>query len=236
MRPDKLMFVHIPKTAGTTIRSYCGNERSKDVTYEKQIPHNIFDTFDLVLAHRPIRFFEAHPNPGLIFTILREPASRLISHFRHLRRQTKNPLQQQRVRSLDFATFVREVGAQAQSVFITGLDSPSLADIRDAIDRRFWFAAPFEYLWRVAEILSVQMHWPVSPLGHFNASAQSIGGTSCQDPNQKATDDLFIDDDARRLVQELYAKDYYAYAHAMERFVEKWVIGQELEGTPDQTA
>ncbi len=224
----KIMFVHIPKTGGYTLdmffRSCCGYERSVDVTYEAAVPHDVFDEHDVILGHRPITFFEDYPVAHPKFTIFREPAERLVSYQRYLSRRHQHPLHSW-ARSVDFPTFCAEAPqkdrtARSQAYYATGNIKPTLNEIREAIDKRFWMASTLEYIDVAADIVRKYMGWPPAEIGHFNDG----GGSFVDSSKQSVFDDISIDSATLKAVRRDFALDYYAYSYALERFVERWVL------------
>ena len=120
-------FVHIPKTAGTTLNSILAREYSPDETYEVMMRGMSLSVPKPVMLRRPVISFSKirhlksalrHPH-GLrlirghfdlslgkllppdtqFFTLLRDPVERAISHYYHYRRQTTDPIHPLAMRS-----------------------------------------------------------------------------------------------------------------------------------------
>lgn len=91
-----LIFLHIPKTAGTTLRSILDREYGRKRTFlidgdnsPKSIPEHIpvESLQKITLVSGGHLFFGIHrsiPSPSTYFTILREPVSRVVSHYYHV--------------------------------------------------------------------------------------------------------------------------------------------------------
>jgi len=120
-RPDKrlLVFVHIPKTAGTTLNSLLEHRYSPDETYEVMmrgmslimrdgtnaakplISWSKLRRFKSALRHRhELRLVRGHfdlslapllPADAQYITLLRDPVQRAISHYFHYRRRSTDP-------------------------------------------------------------------------------------------------------------------------------------------------
>ena len=129
-RPDHdglVAFVHIPKTAGTTLNAILAREYSPHETYEimmrgmsltrperRMIPRPTISFSKIhrlksALKHRhTVRLIRGHfdlslgkllPPDTQFFTLLRDPVERAISHFYHYRRQTADPIHPLAMRS-----------------------------------------------------------------------------------------------------------------------------------------
>ena len=113
-------FVHIPKTAGTTLNSILAHEYSPDETYEimmrgmsLRVPKTIMLPRPVIsfskihrlksaLRHRQrLRLIRGHfdlslgkllPPDTQFFTLLRNPVERAISHYHHYHRLTTDPI------------------------------------------------------------------------------------------------------------------------------------------------
>ena len=120
-------FVHIPKTAGTTLNSILAREYSPDETYEVMMRGMSLSVPKPVMLPRPVisfskirrlksalrhrhglRLIRGHfdlslgkllPPDTQFFTLLRDPVERAISHYYHYRRQTADPIHPLAMRS-----------------------------------------------------------------------------------------------------------------------------------------
>ena len=120
-------FVHIPKTAGTTLNSILAREYSPDETYEIMmrgmslsvpkpmiLPRPVISFSKIhrlksALRHRhSLRLIRGHfdlslgkllPPNTQFFTLLRDPIERAISHYYHYRRQSTDPIHPLAMRS-----------------------------------------------------------------------------------------------------------------------------------------
>lgn len=121
MKPT-LIFLHLPKAAGTTLKSIIRRQYDPDNTFVvddvvidaygetgwKSIPARVRwerarSTFDAlpeskkweinaVMGHMWFGWHEITPRPCVYVTILREPIERTISHYRYIRRMPDHPL------------------------------------------------------------------------------------------------------------------------------------------------
>jgi hypothetical protein len=114
-------FLHIPKTAGTTLNAILANQYSPDETREimmrgmswlvprpKLVPKPLISfskirrlksalrygrTVRMIHGHFDLSIKPVLPDDVRLFTFLRDPVERAISHYYHYRRQTGDPIQ-----------------------------------------------------------------------------------------------------------------------------------------------
>lgn len=111
---DQLVFIHIPKTAGLTVRSILANRFHLDARYPVSdewwlVPVEkaaVLDRYRLFSGHFPFCVGERLRRPVFV-TMLRDPVRRIVSHFEYLRRVPATPLQRHVVESgMPFEEFV----------------------------------------------------------------------------------------------------------------------------------
>jgi len=136
-RSGVVAFLHIPKTAGTTLNAILARQYSPDETHEIMmrgmswlrprptlVPKLLISPSKIrrlksVLRRGPsVRMIHGHfdlsikrvlPNDVRLFTFLRDPVERAISHYYHYRRQTGDPIQPLAMRST-LGEWVRDCG------------------------------------------------------------------------------------------------------------------------------
>ena len=155
---ETLFFVHIPKCAGSSFRQVLNRWFGKDALF--------LDTHDpgaleqalaarpapprAIAGHMPFALHEALAAPSCLVSLVRHPLDRFVSVWRHARRTPADPLHEAAAR-LDLGAFYdftlgderafrRTVAVQCQ--FLGGARSFEAA--REAIDRRYFLAAPVE--------------------------------------------------------------------------------------------
>jgi hypothetical protein len=96
--PEKqtIIFLHIPKTAGTTLLRILDRHYRPDQTFSFDNEHLYEDFLSLTRAQKAqLRLLRGHmnfgphellPNPVAYFTVLREPIDRVISYYYFIRR------------------------------------------------------------------------------------------------------------------------------------------------------
>jgi hypothetical protein len=92
-RPDTVIFVHLPKTAGTTLHSIINRQYSRDeihaftgdavgsVAAFKAMPDEEKQRIKLLQGHMPFGLDAEMPQQAAYFTMLRDPVDRVISEF-----------------------------------------------------------------------------------------------------------------------------------------------------------
>lgn len=97
--PPTVIFLHIPKTAGSTLHQIIRRQyRSQYIYHMGSYPDSLEKFKNLPLRRRAdIRVLMGHfemgideylPRPSTYFTLLRDPIARAISYFSHVRRDT----------------------------------------------------------------------------------------------------------------------------------------------------
>jgi hypothetical protein len=93
---EKIVFIHIPKTAGTTLSAILDSAFSKDAIFPDHFrighyPATYIARHRLFHGHYGLQEAQYIPGPKKIFTVLRNPRSRIISQYRyHRARKTDN--------------------------------------------------------------------------------------------------------------------------------------------------
>jgi len=129
-----LFFLHIPKTAGTTLGKIVRSQYPKDkvFVYLPNQPDTINEYSEeerkkmrLVAGHYQFGWHKHFPGPFTYFTVMRDPVVRMISLYRYLNRKTDHRLHEE-IKSLNIVDFSKRF-ANAQTKFITGLEASFIA-------------------------------------------------------------------------------------------------------------
>lgn len=99
VNPDLLLFLHIPKTAGSTLHSIISRQLPKD---EQLLCHNRdlitelsseqLNKIRVLRGHFPFGYHENIPEKSYeYFTVLRDPIDRVISLYKHILRTPTHP-------------------------------------------------------------------------------------------------------------------------------------------------
>lgn len=89
-----LYFLHIPKTAGTSLNKIIKAQFKNNKVYPFATYHQVFtntklnlDSFEMVAGHFTMSFVKNFNNPVDTFTVFRNPVSRVISAYNHFMRE-----------------------------------------------------------------------------------------------------------------------------------------------------
>lgn len=96
-----VIFLHIQKTAGTTLHRIIERHYPPETTYFFDAWRFTFEHFTslsdveraqlrLIRGHMVYGMHEYLPNPSTYFTVLRDPVERVISYYHHVRRDQKH--------------------------------------------------------------------------------------------------------------------------------------------------
>lgn len=136
---SKLIFVHIPKTAGSTLDQVLNREAKGNVcwlsggarkTVERltHLPPEELLRFKVYAGHVPLGLHTLIPAPCRYITILRDPVERLVSHYYHVHDKPQHRSYEQIVEGgmslLDFvASDISPEVDNLQTRFIAGLEA-----------------------------------------------------------------------------------------------------------------
>ena len=106
--PSKtLIFIHIPKTAGSSFRQVLKRPYKKNTVHEiygqymlsvnefKELSESEKLRIRLLIGHMPFGLDEFLPQPSTYITILREPLDRIVSHYYYILRSPRHPIHNQ---------------------------------------------------------------------------------------------------------------------------------------------
>ncbi|MBK7403918.1 MAG: sulfotransferase family 2 domain-containing protein [Phycisphaerales bacterium] len=109
---EQLYFLHIPKTAGTSFRTFL--ELHFDVAQIcphlllpalLPVPPSTLAAYRLICGHHGLYLNHLLPRKPVTLTVLRDPVARTVSHFRHLQ-ATKDDWLHEAVKGMSFEEFV----------------------------------------------------------------------------------------------------------------------------------
>ncbi len=131
----RLIFCHIPKTAGTSVRENLAAELERDgikcvnAYRAAGVPPDAFPDYQLpgdwkyLSGHVPMRYLTENPQIDveakdlLFLTVIRDPIDRLISWYNYVALNPAHQLHEQ-VRASDGIEYVRSMEANAQTGFL----------------------------------------------------------------------------------------------------------------------
>lgn len=212
-------FVHIPKTAGVTVKAYLEDQYPSGQAFEMgerealDVPGRTLNRHRLWTGHFGSEVLDRiAPAPDLLMTVVREPVARLRSWAAHGRR-SRHPEYRA---YLDTHTDLEALkGKERQDAFQCywlaralqdGADSkrvPDLAEVPDLLER-LDLVGVSEHLDRFLQLVSFRMGWRPPPLGWWLNRRPD-------DPPAQAADD-------EAEIRERLAVDLDLYARAETRF------------------
>ena len=133
--PETLIFLHVPKTAGTTFNRILEAEYNPlrihtlspqriiaDIERFKRLPDSRKRRLEVLKGHMHFGLHEYLPNPATYITFLREPVDRAVSAFFFIREHRQHPLHRQ-VEGMSIEDFIRATPSQqnVQTKLVGGL-------------------------------------------------------------------------------------------------------------------
>ena len=152
-RPKPVLFLHIPKTGGSSFLTALGNIfgerrvrrlRCAEEMARAQIDRIVSDEIqdiDCLVGHFPIHVFAKHLDTFRPFTILRDPVDRVMSLFRFLKRAPKRETERLELRKdFGFDDFIEsrvpEIYAQSRNLMCRMLCGDE--EMSDPLAAAFW--------------------------------------------------------------------------------------------------
>lgn len=178
---EALIFLHIPKTAGTTFnrvleaqypvaRTFTvnGHFAEASVARFKALPEERRAQFRLVKGHFAFGLHEWLPQPATYITILRDPVDRVVSTYYYVLANRLHPLRREVLgKKMSLEDFVRAYPwkANTQTKFLAGLGKRDLCPPQTLehalanLESRVQVAGLFERLEDTLRLLSVFFDW-----------------------------------------------------------------------------
>lgn len=233
-RRSALIFLHVPKTAGMTLRHVLasryrpretfviGNDINADIRRFVAMEARRRERIRLLMGHMSFGLHEFLTPGSRYVTVLRHPVDRVLSEYRFLKTNTRHPLHEQ-VAAMSLAEYLeRDVSGQAangQTRLLSGshepgspgipgsesLDESSVARALDNIERYFVLAGTQERFEESLLLMARRLGWRTWPF----FVVRNVTGTRVNHPAEG--------DDARARIESFNRLDMALYRAVSER-------------------
>lgn len=228
---NTVIFLHIPKTAGSTLHAICRALYPPDhllhlkgdphidsaVAYFKQLDSETKQKIWLLTGHIDYGLHNWLPRPATYFTILRDPVERVLSYYYFILRTPEHPryeeMTKEKTSITDFAKNI--LGHNNQTRFLAGTwlkDEPctehTYSQAKQNILQDFALVGLSEQFDTTLLLLKHKLNWPRLPYYYARNVTK----------NRPARQQL--DDQTLAAIQETQAYDLRLYDFAQRRFEE----------------
>ncbi|MEM1088759.1 MAG: sulfotransferase family 2 domain-containing protein [Pseudomonadota bacterium] len=248
-------FMHIPKTAGTTLRtvlelrfdaqrtvpsdqvmrqSFNGNY--PPIPYLMELSEDVWSNTQLLRGHYPWQLMKRFARTPVMLTMLREPVARSVSHLRHVRRNAAWAKDLSLADIMQKRAFVQSHIANIQTRMLTmrfALDDPSAwpADVNQPFPLSEESYRRALVTLRSFEFVGIQERFDESMALMFDMFRWAL-------PNDfpranESTDDVELDDELRRQLADINTYDLRLYDEAVALFEQRLNHSIDRSGASD---
>ncbi|HYI45077.1 MAG TPA: sulfotransferase family 2 domain-containing protein [Actinomycetota bacterium] len=145
----RLIFLHVPRTSGTTLHAIMARQYPREAIHDaelflpddverfRSLPEEARARIRVLKGHMAFGLHGSMPGPSRYLTMVRDPIDRLVSYYYYVRRRPQAALHEY-VKGVDLATFVRDGAAR---------------DHTDNSYVRFYSGEPFVEMGTIDEVL-----------------------------------------------------------------------------------
>jgi hypothetical protein len=222
----RILFVHIPKTAGISLFSALaaavGTDRAirfSDASKENRekllaMPDEEMRRYHLISGHFPLAIYLKKPlSDYRVITVLRDPVDRELSAYYYMKTWKGHP-RHEMIKQMDLQQFIehreKDRLANRQCFILSGASSFYRA--RKAIETHGIMAAPIDYLGDFCRLLERELHIGPLSLGRENETAK-----------RPRVDE--VPAELRSRLETLTSDDKRLYRHVKKKF-EQEVLGR----------
>ena len=185
----RIIFLHLPKNAGTTMKSILKKKYSKEEVYQieynkdgvwnlnefKELPQNERENIKLLSGHFNFGLHEYFSTPSLYISMMRHPVERTISFYNYVKRQKSHRLLDA-VKNKSLIDCVKEVRdfdvVNGQSRKLSGTDDENLMLDKALanIEQHFCFVGIQEHFEESMILLNEKLKLKVRYLSKLNSA------------------------------------------------------------------
>lgn len=246
MKKRPIIFIHVPKTAGTTINHILKNQYKKrfyvdafnfDESCEafKNFSKEERDSFQLIQGHSALKLARFVDNPVLI-TFLRDPVDLVLSDYYYIKRATWNGFHSEVKKMntlMEFVEFVKEKGYDNLQTRHLSLDSltdperekPKRGEIDQLFEMAKWNLNRIDFVFTTDQFdaavvtLMKRLNWNKMPLYTKKNRTENRLSVSELDESTRASIEKLNQFDVRLYNLAKERNDYVKEAEKVEEFV-----------------
>ncbi|MEM8722327.1 MAG: sulfotransferase family 2 domain-containing protein [Cyanobacteria bacterium P01_G01_bin.39] len=226
-----VIFLHIPKAAGTTLRDILYRRYEKGHIYEldgqnfvqsiedfKQLPAKEKDEIRLLMGHMYFGLHEYLSSPSTYITMLRNPVKKVISYYHFISRKSNHPdyelIKSQDISLKSYCAMNRANMTNAQTRFLAGEDfsnvnneSKMLEQAKKNLQEHFSVVGITERFDETLILMKQKLGWDSYPYYYRRNTNRNIGYAQLQ-----------ISEDTLATIREYNQLDIELYEYANELF------------------
>lgn len=220
----RVLFVHIPKTAGISVYNALADAIGRDhsirfatnsnVDRENylKMTENEIRKLRLLSGHFPLPFFLKKPISDFkLISVLRNPIDRELSAYFYVKTQPKHPLNTKWFKTLDLYRYLdhreQQGNINPQCMHICGERLFEKAKL--TIEKEYFLVAPLDYIDPFINVLENKFQFPIRTPKHVNKTAFRLTASEVH-PDIRKRFELLTEDDLKlyTYVKEKFASEF----------------------------